>query len=96
MSEAFEVQAATDEVKSVLRSGLTPEEYAHVVVTAVQTPASDPFAVDRRRDMPDVRSIVEFTAAAVASGVVYDVIKKVAVLLERAFSGRVKKDDDQK
>jgi hypothetical protein len=95
MSEAFEVRAATNEVTSVLRSGLTPEEYGHVVVTSAHAPASDPFSVDRRHDLPDVRTIVEFTTGAVASGVLYDVIKKVAVLLERAFSGRVKKNDDK-
>ncbi len=94
MSATIEVQANASAVTKVLRDGLTPAEFAMIVVKPA--PAADPFAIDRRNDLPDILTIVEFTAAAIASGVVYDVVKKVAALLERPFSGRFKKHDDGK
>lgn len=96
MSNTFEVQANVDEVAKALRDELSPDEYAMIAIKPASAPAADPFAIDRRHDLPDIRTIVEFTAAAVASGVVYDVIKKITVVLERTFSGRFKKDDDGK
>ena len=74
----LEVTASIKEVEAVLRANLTPEEFATLRISEVP---DDPFTPLPHRDLPTIQTVVEFVLASVASGITYDILKKVTMVL---------------
>jgi hypothetical protein len=83
------VTASPYEVDEYLKSALMPEEYHSVSVTAPARSSKLP-GQNRGIDPDTALAIINFTAAAVASGLIYDLVKKVVIkLTERFGSDRI-------
>ncbi|WP_428929528.1 hypothetical protein [Marinibacterium sp. SX1] len=63
----------------------------------IDQPKRDPFAPNAHRDLPDLQTVVEFAAMAIAGGVVHDGAKaalgKAVARLKARFGDDVDVDD---
>jgi hypothetical protein len=94
MTNQIRVQADLSEVEAALRAELSAEEMSHVSLSS--SGAADPFQPTPRRDLPSVQTVVDFVSTTVAGGVLYDLIKKVSLILASRFPGKVDKNNDGK
>ena len=69
--------APAGQVEEMLRQVLTPAEREAVKVEAFTEPV-DPLSAERHGEYEVARVVLEYLAAAAASGVTYDVMKKIA------------------
>lgn len=79
---AIEVSASRKDVEEALMAGLTADEFAALRISRI---SQDLFAPAPYRDLPTAQTVVEFLASALASGVTYDVAKKVTLVLRNKF-----------
>lgn len=90
--KSIEVAAPPQEVAQVLARRLAPEDLA---LLRIDAPEIDPFAPGPLRDLPDMKTVIEFVGSAAASGIAYDIMKKAAVAVRDAFGNDRVKDEDK-
>jgi len=72
------ILAPLDEVEELLRSTLSPSERASLQIEA-KLSVEESTGPERQGEFETVRVVIEFVASAVAGGIAYDLIKKIAI-----------------
>lgn len=97
MPSYIRVKAAPSQVKQALNDGLTADELR---MLTIGQPKRDPFAPTAHRDIPELQTVVEFAALAIAGGVVHDgakaALRKAIALLKARFGDDVDVDGDDR
>lgn len=93
MTQQILVEASEEDVRTTLAAALSPDELASLGFEEKEK-ATDMFDPGKRGEAVTFMTIVIWTGGAVASGVVYDLIKKATlVLVDKFGTARVKTEE---
>lgn len=86
------VDATAADVRELLQSKLGAGEFS---LLEVNDRPEDPFSPEPYGDLPTYQAVIEFTANAIAGGIIWDVLKKAARIVRDKYGSSVKTEGDE-
>jgi hypothetical protein len=84
MAASITIEARAEAVRATLAECLTPDELGQFSISE-EAVEPDPFEASGRGEALTFFTVLVWTGQAVASGVVYDLVKKASVALQNKF-----------